>query len=52
LITASGESHRKRAHKITDETIQVLGKMSQTVAISSNVEGESFTVALVFPAAS
>jgi len=52
LITASGESHRKRAHKITDETIQVLGKMSQTVAISSNVEGDSFTVALVFPAAS
>ena len=41
-----------RGGKITDETIPVLGKMSETVAISSNVEGDSFTVALVFPAIS
>jgi hypothetical protein len=52
LISPRGVSHHKRGGKITDETIQVLGKMSETVAISSNVEGESFTVALVFPAVS
>jgi hypothetical protein len=52
LISPSEVTHRKRDHKTTDETIQVLGKMSETVAISSNVEGGSFTVALVFPTVS
>jgi hypothetical protein len=52
LIRPSGVTQRKKGHRITDETIQVLGTMSETVAISGNVEGDSFTVALVFPAVS
>ena len=49
LISASGVTHRTRGQEIADETIQILGNMSETVAVSSNVEGDSFTVALVFP---
>lgn len=52
LISTSGVTPRKRGHKIADDTIQVLGKMSETVAISSNLEDDSLTVALVFPAVS
>jgi hypothetical protein len=49
LIGASGRSTPKMFRKITDEVLTILGKMSRTVAISSNVEGDSFTVAIVFP---
>ena len=52
LISPGGVIHRERGHKIADDTMQVLGNMSETVAISSNVDGDSFTVAMVFPAVS